>query len=253
MPGDGLVAAVEALPRGWQGHYFEAVDSTQDEARAGARAGASHRSIYIADYQRAGRGRQGRRWLAPPGQALMLSIVFRETASRPPPWRWTTLASVALVEAIQDVLPDLRPAIKWPNDVLLDDRKTAGILAETSSDGVRLLAIVGVGVNVNTGQADLARIGPTATSLKVASGQSLDRGRLLLAFVGRLDAWLWRSHAELVAVWQARLWGRGQRLRLADLGREEDVIVLGAEADGSLRVRLADGTERLTTTGELSP
>jgi BirA family biotin operon repressor/biotin-[acetyl-CoA-carboxylase] ligase len=239
---DGLAAAVDALPRGWRGHYFETLGSTQDQARAGAQ----HRSIYVADFQSAGRGRRGRSWIAPPGAALMLSLVFRDTASMP--LRWTTLTSVALVEAIEDIQPTLKPAIKWPNDVLLNDRKVAGILAETTWDGVELVAIVGVGVNVNSSPPDLI---PLATSLRLASGQHVDRGDLLRAFVRRLDQWLSRPHAELHGAWQARLWGHGQRLRLVDLGGEEEVVVLGAESDGSLRVRLADGTERLTTTGEL--
>jgi BirA family biotin operon repressor/biotin-[acetyl-CoA-carboxylase] ligase len=248
---DDLAAAVDALPRHWHAHYFAAVDSTQDEARAASRLGAQHRSIFVADYQRAGRGRQGRRWIATPGVALMLSAVFRDTAAAPVPWRWTSLASVALAEAIEHILPQLRPAIKWPNDVLLDDRKVAGVLAETSWDGLQLLAIVGVGINVRTDTTDLAGIGAAATSLKVASGQDVDRGPLLRVFVDRIDAWLERPTAELHAAWQARLWGRGQRLRLLDLGREEEVVVLGAEPDGSLRVRLPDGAERRTTTGEL--
>jgi BirA family biotin operon repressor/biotin-[acetyl-CoA-carboxylase] ligase len=248
---DELAAAVKALPSHWQTHYFAAVDSTQDEARAASRQGARHRSIFVADYQRTGRGRQDRAWVTPPGVALLLSVVFRDTASPPVPWRWTSLASVALAEAIEEILPGLRPAIKWPNDVLLNDRKVAGILAETSWDGQQLLTIVGVGINVTTELADLAALGGAATSLRMAAGQDVDRGRLLHAFVRQIDAWIERPATERYAAWQARLWGRGQRLRLADLGRDEEVIVLGGEPDGSLRVRMSDGTERVTTTGEL--
>jgi BirA family biotin operon repressor/biotin-[acetyl-CoA-carboxylase] ligase len=248
---DELGAAVEALPRAWRAHYFAALDSTQNEARAASRHGAPHRSIFVADYQRAGRGRQGRAWLATPGVALMLSVVFRETVAAPIPWRWTSLASVALAEAIEDVLPDLHPAIKWPNDVLLDDRKVAGILAETSWAGRELVSVVGVGVNVTTEPADLLEVSGAATSLRVASGQHVDRGRLLHAFVRQIDAWLERPASDLHPAWHARLWGRGQRLRLVDLDRDEEVVVRGAESDGSLRVRLPDGTERVTTTGEL--
>jgi BirA family biotin operon repressor/biotin-[acetyl-CoA-carboxylase] ligase len=252
MGSDGLARAVEALPLHWHGRYLEAVDSTQDEARTAARAGAPHRSLFVADFQRAGRGRQARSWIAAPGDALMVSVVFRETRSAALPWRWTSLASVSLTEAIEELMPGLRPAIKWPNDVLLDGRKVAGILAENIwTERNQLLAIVGVGVNVRTPAADLALIGGTATSLRVASGRDGERGALLLAFVRKLDAWMARPVTELHSAWQARLWGRGQRVRMADLGRDEDVVVLGAEPDGSLRVRLSDGTERLTTTGEL--
>ena len=74
---------------------------------------------------------------------------------------------------------------------------------------------------------------------------------MLSRFVQRLDTWLDRPPEDLHAAWQARLWGRGQRVHLLDLGRDEEVVVLGAEPDGSLRVRLPDGSERRTTTGEL--
>ena len=248
MAGDGLRAAVEDLPNGWSGRYFTSLGSTQDTARqAAARAGAPSRSIVVADYQAAGRGRHGRAWIAPPGAALMLSVVFRDTAAVPV--RWTNLASVALVEAIEEVVPTLRPAIKWPNDIMLNDQKVAGILADTTWDGVELVAIVGVGVNVNSSPADLVPFG--ATSLRAASGGAVDRGHLLRALVRRLDNWLALPVEQLHAAWQARLWGRGQRLRLVDLGREETVVVLGADPDGSLRVRRRDGTERTTMTGEL--
>jgi BirA family biotin operon repressor/biotin-[acetyl-CoA-carboxylase] ligase len=154
-----------------------------------------------------------------------------------------------LVEAIEQVRPQLKPAIKWPNDVMVNDRKVAGILAETTWDGVELVAIVGIGVNVNSSPPDLAPFG--ATSLRLASGSSVDRGLLLRALLHSMDNWLRPPVEQLHAAWQSLLWGRGQRLRLVDIGREEEVVVLGADPDGSLRVRLPDGTERTTTTGEL--
>jgi len=252
MLDDGLAAAVEALPPHWHGHYFASVPSTQDEARAAVRRGAArHRSLFVANYQGAGRGRQGRAWLASPGVALMLSVVFQDTSASPMPWHWTSLASVALAEAIEAIVPALRPLIKWPNDVLLDGRKVAGILADTSTSGRQLLAIVGVGVNVRTEPSELAALGGPATSLEVAAGADVHRPALLGAYLERMDSWLERSPTELQDAWQARFWGRGQRLRMVDLGREHDVVVLGAEPDGSLRVRLANGAERRTTTGEL--
>ena len=250
MARDALAAAAQALPSGWQGQFFEAVDSTQDEARAAARWGAPDRSVFVADFQRAGRGRQGRTWLAGPGMALLVSILFRETTTAATPFRWTSLASVALIDAIHDLL-DLKPAIKWPNDLMLNNRKLAGILAETSFDGRHLLAIVGIGANVNTPAAELAGIPGRATSLAAECGHEVDRGQLLLRLVRRIDHWLDRPAADLHATWESRLWGRGQRLHLVDLGEQQDVVVLGASADGALRIRAADGVERTTTTGEL--
>ena len=226
--------------------YLPVVGSTQDEARAAALAGAPSRSVFVADFQQAGRGRQGRTWIAPPGAALLMSLLFREVTPRPTPLRWTSLASVALCQALEQLAP-LRPAIKWPNDVLLEGRKVAGVLAESQWNGSELVTVVGVGVNVSTDASALEEFG--ATSL----GGRIDRADLLRALIGRLDGLLADPPDVLRAAWQRRLWGLGQRLRLLDLGREEDVVVLGVEPDGSLRVRFPDGSERLTTTGELIP
>jgi BirA family biotin operon repressor/biotin-[acetyl-CoA-carboxylase] ligase len=253
MVHDDLAAGVEALPAPWQGRFFESVDSTQDEARAAARAGAPDRAIFVANYQRGGRGRSGRRWIAAPGSALLVSIVFRESSTSPMPWRWTALASVALVDTIQAALPTAAAEIKWPNDVMLGERKVAGVLAEVAWSGADATAIVGVGLNVNVPAADL-RCLPNATSLHVGAGRPLERRALLLDFVRRIDGWSMRPPDEIFEAWQGRLWRRGQRLRLLDVGTdEEEVLVLGADRDGALRVRAADGTERRTTTGELLP
>ena len=174
----------------------------------------------------------------------MVSLLFREVTAQPTPLRWTSLASVALCQALEQLAP-LRPAIKWPNDVLLDGRKVAGVLAESQWNGSDLVTIVGVGINVSTEPRELKGFG--ATSL----GGTVDRAELLRALIGRVDGLLAQPPDVLRAAWQGRLWGLGQRLRLVDLGREAEVVVLGVEADGSLRVRFPDGTERFTTTGEL--
>ena len=251
MSTDRLATAVERLPPAWRGTYVAEVDSTQDEARAAARRGAPGRSVFVADHQRAGRGRQGRTWLAAPGTGLLLSVLFREPTLQARPGRWTSVASVALAEAIEQLAPGLKAAIKWPNDVMLGDRKVAGILAETSFDGRTLQAIVGIGVNVTATAEDLAGF-VGATSLWLASRRRIDRADLLLALIEGLDRWLAQPHHVLHETWQSRLWGRGQRLRLRDLGNEEtDVVVLGADADGALLVRLRDGSTRRTSTGEL--
>ncbi len=251
MVQDTLPDAIRRLPPGWRGQFYADVASTQDVARAAAKAGAPSRSIFVADFQSAGRGRQGRSWLARPGTALMLSMLLRQSGE-PRPWRSTALMSVALVEALEAVLPDLAGvAIKWPNDVLIDGRKVAGVLAESTSNGAESTVIVGIGLNVLATREDLAEIPSPATSVALASGAEIDRGVLLLELVGRVDEWLTKPEAELQTTWQGRLWGRGQRARLADVDLDEEVVILGATLDGALRVRLADGRELSTTTGEL--
>ena len=245
MAGDSLASAVGRLPASWHGHYFAVVDSTQDEARAAARAGAADQTLFVADHQRAGRGRRGRVWLAEPGSALLVSMVFRERGQLASvPWRFTSLVSLAMVRAIDRSLSEDSVAIKWPNDVMLGDSKVAGVLAETSYDGRELIAIVGIGVNVSDAPPVQG-----ATSL----GGTVERGNLLLAFINEIDELRPRPHAELHQLWVSRLWRHRQRVRLMDVDREEEVVIVGVDPEGSLRVETGDGRQRTTTAGELLP
>jgi BirA family biotin operon repressor/biotin-[acetyl-CoA-carboxylase] ligase len=246
MPADSLAAALLRLPPAWHGFWFDAVDSTQSAARAAANRGAPDRSLFVADFQHAGRGRQGRTWLAEPGAALLISILFREAARESRPWRFTSLAAVSVVEAIRPLVAQASVAIKWPNDVMLDDQKVAGILAETTWDGRVLQAIVGIGLNVSVAPEVAG-----ATTLALHADGPVDRGGVLLRLVDRLDHWLTQPDEALNATWHSQLWRRGQRLRLLDLGQTEEVIVLGARPDGSLEIERADGSRHVTTTGEL--
>ena len=249
MPADSLAEAVRGLPAPWRGNYFAVVDSTQDVARAAAQDAAPTRSVFVADYQRAGRGRARRDWLAPAGAALLMSMLFRERLETPPisPWRYTSLVSVALLQVIDQLQPSPMAAIKWPNDVVLGEGKVAGVLAETRWDGRELQVIVGLGLNVSAAPDGIS----DATFLRAAIDRPLDRGDLLLTFLSHLEALSSEADGVVHELWESRLWRRGQRLRLLDRGVEEDVVVLGALRDGSLRVRGRDGQDRITTTGEL--
>src|SRR5690348_16049402 len=148
-----------------------------------------------------------------------MSMLFREKGdSAVRPWRFTCLASVALVEASDEAMPGLHLGIKWPNDVMLNDAKLAGVLAETRWDGRELQAIVGVGVNVSAPPTGI----DGAISLSCGTRTPVDRGHLLLSMLKSVDRLRARPFDELHDLWQSRLWRRGQRLRLVDLGREEE-------------------------------
>lgn len=252
------VAATRDWPPGWQVAYVASATSTQDLAREALRAGVACRTIFVADHQTAGRGRHGRAWITPAGGALTLSIVFcHDEASRQRmvPHRYTLAASVALVATIEILAPGLEPRIKWPNDVLVGDRKVAGVLAESTWNGDQASVVVGVGFNVRTTPAGLAGL-PSATSLHILGATGVSRGAVLRTFVRYLDDWLDRPAAELFDTWNSYLWGRGQRLRVRDLAgddpaTEQDVVLLGAEPDGALRLRLPDGREVRTVSAEL--
>jgi BirA family biotin operon repressor/biotin-[acetyl-CoA-carboxylase] ligase len=163
------------------------------------------------------------------------------------------LAAVALAEAIERLL-GLEPAIKWPNDVLLAGRKVSGVLAEATDDGREQVVVVGVGVNVNLEAAELAAF-PHATALSLEAGVPVHRGELLVLMLERLDSWLKRDHQAfadgLWKAWNGRLWGREQAVRVQEGNDVLTATVLGGERDGTLLVRLTDGTVRRIVAGEL--
>ncbi|MBI2756611.1 MAG: biotin--[acetyl-CoA-carboxylase] ligase [Chloroflexi bacterium] len=251
---DGLarIIAAGSFPSGFHVAWLPETESTQDVARAAARGGASERSVWVADYQFAGRGRQGRVWLAPPGSSLMLSMLFRLERRMAQAHRCTMLVSTALCRAVLDVAPNLEPRVKWPNDVMLGRRKLAGVLAEAAWEGDQATVIVGVGVNVHAVDPAMA---DRAVALDEPAGRSVDRGLLLARLLARIDELDGCGPDHLVQAWQALLWGRDQpvRLRLADGTPDRTAVVLGALPDGRLRVRLDDGTELVTATAELLP
>jgi BirA family transcriptional regulator, biotin operon repressor / biotin---[acetyl-CoA-carboxylase] ligase len=163
--------------------HFRVTDSTNERARVLASFGAPHGTVVTADEQTAGRGRQGREWVAAPGSSLLLSLVLRRPAEALP-----LAAAVAVCEALP-----VEAAIKWPNDIWLHKAKVAGILVEARpQEG---WAVLGVGVNVHDAPAI-----EHVTSLGSVIGTEELLERLLLAF----DGWLSRPLAEVLAAWRSR-------------------------------------------------
>src|SRR5262249_7148114 len=160
----------------WRVQRVASTGSTNDDAAALVRAGAPHGTVVVADEQTQGRGRQGRSWGSPPGANLHLSAVLRPPLPPHEAPPLTLAAAVAVCDALRGLGADAR--IKWPNDVVIDDRKVAGILTESSTRGGGLDAVViGIGVNVNW--TELApELAATATSVALAVGRPVDRERL---------------------------------------------------------------------------
>ncbi len=238
------------VPRGWVLTYLAQTTSTNDDAKRAALAGCPDRTVILADEQTAGRGRLGRPWLAPAGSCLLFSIVLRR---RIPPIVLVVLCSVSVAEAI-GADTALKPRIKWPNDVMLGDRKLCGLLAEVVGDGNARATIVGIGVNVNLDPA-LAGLPVTATSLSSATGRVWSRPKLLDAILTRVDALYALEPADLVQTvwprWESLLWRRRQQVRI-DASDEVFVgTVEGLAPSGALLVREQDGEVREISVGDV--
>jgi BirA family biotin operon repressor/biotin-[acetyl-CoA-carboxylase] ligase len=213
--------------------HLRATTSTNDRARALAAAGAPHGTLVTAGEQTAGRGRQGRTWSAPPGRALLMSLVLRA------PDRMLPLAAaVAVAEAAGS-----EAAIKWPNDVLLGGRKLAGILAEARpQDG---WAVLGIGLNVAVRMEDLpAELRATAATLGL---EPRDVEAVLARVLAALEQTLALDRPALLDAWRARDALLGSDVAWAGgSGR-----AAGIDGDGRLVVQLPDGGRTALESGEV--
>ena len=233
------------------------VDSTQRVARDLARAGAPEGTAVIAERQTAGRGRLGRSWHSPAGLNLYCSIVLRPVLP-PSAVPQVTLVTGAAVAATVEEETGLRPAIKWPNDVLLGGRKVAGILVEMDSEIDRVHhLLVGVGVNLNTPRAGFPpELRRKATSLLVATGRPVHRaafaGRLLAALEARYGRFSTVGFASVRAEWESYSCLTGTEVSVASPGGEIAGRVLGLDADGALRLRRRGGREVRIVAGEVT-
>ena len=221
--------------------HHRVVDSTNEQARQLAAAGAPHGTLVTADEQSAGRGRQGRTWVAPSGSAVLMSLIVRDLGL-------DTLLPLAAPVAVCDACEAVAPVecrIKWPNDVWIDGRKVAGILVEgRPQEG---WAIVGIGLNVSTTEFP-EELRETATSLDLASGERLDRNEVLRALLKALDQRLGATASEIVGAWRERDALKGERVRWgAGQGTAVGVSENGAlivDADGE-RIELEAGEVHL--------
>jgi BirA family biotin operon repressor/biotin-[acetyl-CoA-carboxylase] ligase len=239
-------------------YLFGEVDSTSRALRDLARAGAVEGTTVLAESQSDGRGRMGQPWFSPPGCNLYVSVLFRAESVPRHVGLFSFIASLAVADAVRDL--GLLPTIKWPNDVLVKQKKVAGTLAECSIQGDRVeFAVLGVGVNLNvTPEALSAALGPAAvaaTSLAAALGKPVDRNAVAASYLNHLDLWARRFREEgarpIVDAWRDRDILTARRVEVRGgpgsyLGR-----VLGLDEEGHLLVADGRGECRTVVTGEV--
>ncbi len=251
---DRLAYFLEGLPiPAWRA--FECIGSTNDEALRWAEAGAADWSLVLADEQTAGRGRHGRKWHTPPGAALAVSLILRP---RPAELRWparfTALAALALYHVLRKIEPTLPIGIKWPNDVLVNGKKVAGVLVETVWQADRPQAfIVGMGVNVFKASCPpLTEQAFPATTLEDEMKTPPGRGPLLRAWLETVIAWReCLADSIFLNAWQeALLW----REELLEVECGDQTLIgrwIALEDNGHLRLQTLDGRIHQLPFGEV--
>jgi BirA family biotin operon repressor/biotin-[acetyl-CoA-carboxylase] ligase len=199
-------------------------------------------AIATTDHQTAGRGRLGRQWVEAPGTAVLVSVLLRPPPERQAP-ELSLLAAVAVARAVESV-GRVAAVVKWPNDVVLADRKVAGILAELRAGAV----VLGIGLNVNQTPEQLPADGKLApTSLRLETGREHDRERILEALLAALDtayrSWRESGLGGVLEDLRRRDFLQGRRVAVGDVHG----VAAGIDEAGRLRVRTAHGVEAVAS------
>ena len=246
------LAALQSGVVGVRISYEQELGSTMDEARRLAEEGAVDGLVVIAERQTKGRGRFERTWVSTPGLDLTFSVLLRPAADQ---LRMVNMAATMAVQDAALALTNKVAVIKWPNDVLILDRKLSGILIEsvTSPSGGLQYAVIGVGLNVNLRPDEHLEIRDIATSLAQESGADLDRTGVLVDVLTRLDDYYAeiRAGQDLSQRWAERLDTLGRDVDVSWGGRTVSGRATGVDRDGNLLVE-SSGEVTTVVAGEVT-
>jgi len=255
---DEIQGALGTKRLGTKFHYFEEIDSTNSCARRLADAGAPEGEVVIAERQFEGRGRLGRSWESPPYCNLYFSLLLRPALAPVHAPQITLMAAVALADTVAAFVVE-PPVIKWPNDILLQGKKVAGILTESSCDAKRIeFVILGIGVNLNFPREGMPEtIRDRATSLMEVGGKSFSRENFLRRLIQDLD----RCYGILEDLgfdaiaprWEAYFALRGRRVRVEMVDEVISGTATGIDGDGALLLEAEDGVIRRVLAGDVIP
>lgn len=227
--------------------YFPEVTSTMDIARDQARKNCPDLTVVIAGRQTQGRGRLKRRWLSDDG-GLYFTMVLRP----PIPVQWSFrvnfLASLTLARVIREML-QIDAMVKWPNDILVDDRKISGMLSELEAEADRVFFIsIGIGINVNN---DPSEAEPGASSLKKISGRQISRKNLLIRFLEVFGDHMKNTDFEdVISEWKKYTVTLGRHVRIVTHLEESQGLAVDVDENGALVLELANGEQKKIIYGD---
>ena len=256
----GIRRRLRAPVVGRQLYLCGQVESTNATLSRLARSGAPEGTVVLAESQTAGRGRLGQPWFSPPGVNLYASVLFRGPLGLKEAPLFSFIGGLALADAVREA--GASPAIKWPNDVLVEGRKVAGSLIECGARGDEVeYPVLGVGANLNVDlDALTAALGPAAagaTSLRAATGREVDRDAFAASYLNALDGWASCYRGEgpsaILEAWCERDILTGRRVEIRGAGYRFIGRVAGVDPRGRLVVQDALGERRTVSTEEIYP
>jgi len=239
----------------WLAYVLPSLDSTNAEALRLLSSSPALPFYVLAERQTSGRGRRGRSWVSPFGENIYYSLVLRIDGGMRQLEGMSLAVGLALLQVVRDCGVS-SAGLKWPNDVLVGERKLAGILLELSGDPADVChVVIGIGLNVNMLAAEVGAIGQPWTSMRMELGRQLDRNELVCALNRQLshylDIQLRHGFAALQDEWQrSHLW-QLRPVALTAGGEPVEGVVLGVDQSGAVRMQV-EGIERVFSGGELS-
>ena len=238
-------------------HFYDTLPTTMDVADEKAKEDAPDGAVVIADHQTAGRGRFDRTWITPKGGTIAVSVILRPSTEEVS--KLHMVVTLAVVRSIERSC-GLSPRIKWPNDVLIEGKKVSGILLLNRFRGDKLDYVsVGIGINVCIEQDILSQISPPATSLSLEMGRPVSRLTVFCALMEELESHYlsqrrgdnfldqWKSYVVTLGQDVQIMWRRDDLL-----GHFENGFAQSVDEEGSLLLRLPDGTLKTLVAGEVT-
>ncbi len=237
-------------------HYFSEVTSTNDLAKQIAALGAKEGTIIIAETQTRGKGRLGRKWTSPRGGIWLSTILRPELDARDVP-KLTLMTSLAVAKTISQLF-NLKPQVKWPNDVLIDAKKVCGILTEANTRGAKTdFVVIGIGINANINLDSLPRqVRETATSLKHELKREIDREQFLQILLEKMEHYYVMSARgnfdPILKEWRSLCRFLGSYIEVTSLNEKIEGWAVDVDRSGALIIRLRDGTIKKVLSGDVS-
>jgi BirA family biotin operon repressor/biotin-[acetyl-CoA-carboxylase] ligase len=236
---------------------FKEADSTNSLAFKLAEEGAAEGTVVIADGQSRGKGRLGREWVSPDSVNLYCSIILRPSLQPVTACQLTFLSVVAVARTVEQTTT-LKPRIKWPNDLLINGRKVAGLLNEMSAETEKVnFVVLGIGVNINMRSEQFpSDLRHPASSLLIEGGVQVNRNEFVRVLLGELDslydAYLRDGYGSVREEWLSRSQMCGRRIRVASQDRVTSGVVKGIDDIGALLLITDDGREERVLSGDVT-